>query len=270
MKRAIANFLISREFQLSLFAPLLRWFVRRTRGAFRYTSSFLLDIQAIERPACAYCMRKAAILAKQLGVARISVLEFGAGEGSGLVFMRDFAVEMKKLFGVDIDCYGFADGVGRAAPESVKDLPYRYNPSQKSAPATARLAEAGIIDGSFSETIPKFLEQTSPAPIGAVFVNDETHAATSRVLKIFEGAAARPDHFLPRIFLYLPYVTGTSAEMYGSFNGQLAAVDEFNAVHDDAKIVANRNLAPLTHVNYRFHIFFAHLFKHPQYGSFVG
>jgi hypothetical protein len=58
--------------------------------------------------------------------------------------------------------------------------------------------------------------------------------------------------------------------MYGIYNGQLAAVEEFNARHADKKIALNRNLAPLTHVNYRFHIFYAHLFDHPLYGVYTG
>ncbi len=265
MRRAIANFLISREFQLSLFARPLRWFVRRTRRLFSYNSSFLLDIQAIEHPPYAYCLRKAAILANQLGLPRISALEFGAGDGTGLAFMKSFAVDMKTLFGVEIDCYSFSEGAGRAAPESIKDLPYRYKATAESA---APVPHTHVIQGSFAAAR-AFLENSNPATIGVIFVNDETHAATLRAFEIFEGAGDRPDNFLPRIFVYLPYVTGTSTEMYGTFNGQLAAVEEFNGRNKDVKIAANRNLLPLTHVNYRFHVFFAHLFKHPRYGTYV-
>lgn len=268
MKRAVANYLISREFQLSLFAAPLRWFVRRTRRVFRYNSSFLLDIQAVERPAYAYCLRKAALLAKQLGSPRISVLEFGAGDGDSLAFMRSFAAEMKALLDVEINCIRFSEGPGRAAPESVRDLPYRYDAQTPRAPATPLAAD--VIQASFAETAPAFVVKSDPAPIGAIIVNDETHAATLRALSVFDAAGARPDNFLPRLFLYLPYVTGTSAEMYGAFSGQLAAVEEFNAAHDDIKIAVNRNLEPLTHLNYRFHIYFAHLFGHPRYATYIG
>ena len=40
-----------------------------------------MDYDEIERPNYAYCMYNAAILAKQLGYSKISVIEFGVAGG---------------------------------------------------------------------------------------------------------------------------------------------------------------------------------------------
>ena len=59
-------------------------------------------------------------------------------------------------------------------------------------------------------------------------------------------------------------------QMYGPFNGQLLAIDEYNAGQDAVKIHLNQNLLGFDHLEWRWQIYYAHLFRHPQYDTYVG
>jgi len=58
--------------------------------------------------------------------------------------------------------------------------------------------------------------------------------------------------------------------MYGPFNGELAAINEFNQVHDQIKIHLNQNLQPVPSFYWRTQIYYVHLFQHPLYNNYVG
>ena len=88
--------------------------------------SFRLEINALERMPYAYICFNAAKLAKKLGYDRISVIEYGVGEGSGLLSLEEYTVEIKKIFGVQIDIYGFDTGQGLPKPTNYRDLPYHW------------------------------------------------------------------------------------------------------------------------------------------------
>ena len=58
--------------------------------------------------------------------------------------------------------------------------------------------------------------------------------------------------------------------MYGEFNGPLAAIKDFNAEHENAKIHLNQNLISWSDVPYRYQIYYAHLLSHRDYSKYVG
>jgi hypothetical protein len=58
--------------------------------------------------------------------------------------------------------------------------------------------------------------------------------------------------------------------MYGPFNGQLAAIHSFNESQNDCKIHLNQNLLPLSHISFRYQIYYAHLMAHPDYSKYIG
>lgn len=273
MKRALGAAILSKEFQSSIWGALLRRFIRATNGSIRYSPQFLLDSQAIARPHYAYCMLNAARLASRLGVTRISAVEFGVAGGNGLKFMCDFAGEVKKAVGVDVDCYGFDTGVGMPPPEGALDLPYWFKEAQyrMDEPALRAKAPAGkLVIGDVRATAGSFLDTHAPAPIGVMFQDMDYWSSTNAALSILAQSATRPACFMPRIFMYFDDIIGSEIEMYGPFNGQLASVAEFNAAHKDMKVHLNQNLLPKTHLAYRHQIYYAHLFSHPRYQSYVG
>jgi hypothetical protein len=258
---------------MSIWGALLRRLVKRTRSVFNYSPQFLLETQAVERPNYAYGLLSAARLAQSLGKTRISAIEFGVAGGNGLSFMVEFAREVERATSVAIDCYGFDTGEGMPDPEGPKDLPYWFKAAQYRMDVPAlkkRLPSAKLILGNIRDTIPSFLEEHDPAPIGAIFNDLDYWSSTADSFKLLDGAASRPQNFLPRICMYFDDIIGTEVEMYGPYNGQLAAIAESNSSREKIKIHLNQNLLPRTHVKYRHQIYYAHIFDHPEYETYIG
>lgn len=273
MKNAIGKFILSQEFQLSILGSWLRSFIRATDGIFSYSAAFKLDSQAIERPNYAYCMMQAADQAKMLGIKRISAIEFGVAGGNGLKFMCEFAKEVEKATGVAVDCYGFDTGKGMPAPEGSLDLPYWFQAAQYEMDEPAlrkRVPDGKLVIGDIKDTVTNFVETEKPAPIGAIFNDTDYWSSTRESYRLFDTVKTHPDHFLPRIFMYFDDIIGGAIELYGPFNGQLAAMNEYNNAQDDVKIHLNQNLLPHLHLKYRLQIYYAHLFAHPRYDEYLG
>lgn len=247
--------------------------VRGTRGLYPYSGQFLADFNAIERPHYAYCMLGAARLAKRLGLHRISAMEFGVAGGNGIKFMCDFAKEVRRATGVTVDCYGFDSGKGMPDPKGNEDLPYWFKAQQyrMDVPALqATVPEAKLVLGEIADTVLDFVEREKPAPIGAIMNDVDYYSSTLASFELLTQAKANPGSFLPRLFMYFDDIIGSELEMYGPFNGQLAAIDSFNQAQPDCKIHLNQNLVPLNHLHYRYQIYYGHLLSHPDYSRYVG
>ncbi len=273
MKRALAGYLLSGEFQNSVWAKPFRKLVRSSRRRYDFSPEFLLDTQSIDRPHYAYCMLNAARLAQRLGHKRISAIEFGVAGGNGLAFMCRFAKDVERVTGVTVDCYGFDTGRGMPPPEGPTDLPYWFQEAQyrMDEPALrARLPEAHLIIGDIRDTIASFIDQHDPAPIGAIMNDTDYHSSTRESFRLFDYAKDHPQNFLPRMFLYFDDIIGTAWEMYGSHNGQLAAIEDLNRAQENIRVHLNQNLISQTHIGYRYQIYYAHLFEHPLYGRYIG
>lgn len=273
MKNLIGQMLLSQTFQNSIFARPVRSIVRVTGGIYRFSPQFLAAIQATDRPHYAYCLLNAADLARRLGITRISALEFGVAGGNGLSFMCNFAADVTRTTGVQIDCYGFDTGEGMPPPEGAKDLPYWFRESQyrmDQPRLRARLPQAKLVIGNVRDTVASFVADYDPAPIGVIVNDTDYWSSTTDSLKLLDLAEASPGAFLPRIFNYFDDIVGTALEMYGPHNGQLAAIEAFNASHDNMKVHRNENLMAMTHLNWRQQIYYTHLFSHPRYNDYIG
>jgi hypothetical protein len=273
MKRALGKFLLSSKFQNSLLSQPLRSLVRSTSPIYRYSPYFLTYLQAVERPHYAWCMLRAAELAKRLKIEAISAIEFGVAGGNGLAFMEDFSKEVLRATGVAVHCYGFDTGKGMPDPEGPKDLPFWFQAAQypmDEAKLRARVPDSTIVIGNIKDTVGSFVETYRPAPIGVIFNDTDYWSSTLDSFRLFESSAQYPEHFMPRIFKYFDDIIGTDTEMYGEHNGQLAAIKEFNESHDDMKIHLNQNLLGRVEYEWRLQIYYCHLFSHPRYNEYVG
>jgi hypothetical protein len=273
MKSLLGRMLLSQEFQSTIGGLLLRLFVQKTQGIYNYSARFLLDTQATERPHYAYCMLAAADLARRLGHNRISVVEFGVAGGNGLAFIRDFAGKAERATGVAFDIYGFDTGEGMPPPEDSRDLPHWFRESQYRMNRDALrdyVPEAKLVLGNIKDTAPSFVEQFRPAPIGALFNDVDYYSSTMHSFSIFDAVDRLPDCFLPRIFMYMDDILGTELEMYGPYNGQLAAIGDYNDSRDNSKIHLNQNLISQAHLRYRYQIYYVHLLSHPKYQEYIG
>jgi len=231
--------------------------------------SFLVDFGCLERPAHAYCMWHAATLARQLGYPEISVAEFGVAGGVTLRIVERYAKQIEKSLGVRIQVYGFDTGGGLPHPEGAEDLPYWFRPSQYAMDVErlkGQLDTTELILGNVRDTVLTFFTKTRP-PLAAIFNDLDFFSSSRDALQILDMDNR---NFLPRLFLYLDDVIGDTLEMYGPFNGELAANELFNRTHDRIKIHLNQNLQPYSHFRWRSQIYYIHLFDHPRYRDYVG
>jgi hypothetical protein len=231
---------------------------------------FLVEIGCLERPAHAYCMWHAARLAQRLGYTEISVAEFGVAYGATLLIVEQYAKRIEKAIGVRIKVYGFDTGAGLPTVEGVRDLPYWFRPSQYAMRVQNlrdKLGSAELILGNVRDTVQKFFEEEERPPLGAIFNDLDFFSSSRDALEIFN---ADSDHFLPRMFMYLDDVCGSPMEMYGRYNGELAANEMFNGDHESIKIDLNQNLLPQSHLRWRYQIYYIHLFNHAKYSEYIG
>lgn len=85
------------------------------------------------------------------------------------------------------------------------------------------------------------------------------------------GLGDRFDCFMPRPLLYFDNTVGTYITAYNEFSGELLAIDDFNASHNNAKIAKCRDFLRMpTNYDWYHKIFFLHLFAHPMYNSYIG
>jgi hypothetical protein len=264
----VRRIVVSEKFQASAFAPLARKFYKNSTDA-----KWLVDSHASSRPHYSYCLYHAAVLAKRLGLTDISAIEFGVAGGNGLKFMVDFSELVKRATGVTIHCYGFDTGKGMPPPQGALDLPYWFQSGQYAMNQQA-LVPAGLLDkvilGDVADTVKTFLKDRKPAPIAAIFADMDYWSSTRDSFHMFADVKNNAQHFMPRIFMYYDDIIGTEVEMYGPYNGQLAAIEEFNKAHKNAKIHLNQNLLHKLHFRQRYQIYYAHFFDHPLYDKFVG
>ena len=251
----------------------MRKAIAMTDGVLKHSASYLVKSNATERPNYAYCMMVSAQLAARLKIDRISAVEIGVAGGNGLAFMVEFAEKVTAETGVKIDCYGFDTGEGMPPPEGEKDLPYWFKSEQYRMDVDAlkkRLPKAKLVLGNARDTLPTFFDTFDPAPIGTIFNDTDYFSSTRDSLALFGMAASHPERFLPRMPLYFDDIIGSEIEMYGPFNGQLAAISDFNDSSENLKIHLNQNLLLKTHISYRLQIYYAHIFNHPLYNQYIG
>jgi hypothetical protein len=273
MKKFLSRTLLSPGFQMSVLGGLARSFVRATDGLYSYSPRFKLGLQVSDRPHYAWCVMKAAELARALGHERVSAIEFGVAGGNGLAFMCDYVKDVKLATGVEVECYGFDTGTGMPSPEGARDLPYWFQEAQYKMDVDAlkrRVPRAKLVLGDIRNNIGTFLEEHDPPPIGAIFNDTDYWSSTRESFRLYDQVSVRPHNFLPRQFMYFDDIIGREYEMYGPYNGQLLAIEEYNAVQDKVRIHRNQNLIKQIHIQYRWQIYYAHLFEHPDYGTYIG
>lgn len=220
------------------------------------------------RPAYGFSVASAAVSAAKLGVERISLLEFGVAGGNGLLALETAAEHAESLVGVKIDVYGFDSGGGLPPPTDPRDVPFVLSEGDYPMDETqlrARLQRAELVLGLVSETVPAFLERR-PAPIA--FVSNDLDFYTS-TLESFAVLEADSDLLLPRVFSYFDDVC---LYPWTDFNGERAAIAEFNRTHEQRKISPVHGLrywlpSPDSQRLWPEKIFLAELFDHPLYST---
>ncbi|MQA67534.1 MAG: hypothetical protein GEU76_16800 [Alphaproteobacteria bacterium] len=227
-----------------------------------------LNYGVVERPHYGHCLLQAALIARKLGYPAITAIEFGVAGGNGLVALERHAEHVEREVGIAVALYGFDSGSGMPDPVDYRDMPYLWQPGYFKMDVDAlrtRLSRAELRLGPVEETLPRFLREESPPPIGFIAFDLDYYSSTMAALRIFDAELSR---FLPRVACYLDDMVGDIAYAYNEFTGELLALKEFNASHERAKIVPvngirfyGGRIPRLWHEQ----IFAAHLFDHPDY-----
>ena len=231
--------------------------------------AFRMEIDALKRMPYAYICFNAAKLAKKLGYKKISVIEYGAGEGSGLLSLEEYTNEIEKILGVQIDIYGFDTGQGLSKPVDYRDLPYHWKegffPMNKND-LLKKLKKTKLVLGDIEETSKNFFSNYKPAPIGAIIHDFDLYSSTKIALSMMEG---NTNFFLPRVFSYFDDTIGTDIELFNDYTGERLAINEFNLNNTDIKISTPYHFLAQPKEVWHHQIWIIHFFKHLKYNLFI-
>ena len=225
----------------------------------------------VDRPQYLWPMLLAARVARALGVPRISAVEFGVAGGNGLLAMEAIAAIAERRTEVTIDVYGFDTGAGMPAPGDHRDVPWAIRPGwfpMDEVALRARLTRAQLVLGPVSETVRSWLG-AEPAPLGFASFDLDYYSST---LQAFGVLDASPGRLLPRVACYFDDVFGYG---WSDFNGERAAIADFNRDHETRKIGKIHGLRfelPQSEASASWpeKIFLAHAFDHPLYNAWEG
>jgi hypothetical protein len=200
-------------------------------GGFRSRVAFDLVL----RQQHAYAILTCADLAKELGIAEVTLLEFGVAAGAGLLNICKLAERVTRETGVRFRVVGFDTGKGMPPPQSYRDHPEIYQegdfPMDHEGLRQSLPGNAQLIIGEIRDTLKPFLESVSPAaPIGFVSIDVDYYSSTRDALAVLDG---RAEQYLPRVPIYLDDVEHPS---HNSWCGERLAVHEFNERNELRKI----------------------------------
>lgn len=230
-----------------------------------------LDLDAFVRPSYAYGTYYAALQAKKLGIAKLSVIEFGVAGGNGLVELERIAAEVEKEVGVEIAVYGFDSGTGMPEAKDYRDLPYVWQEGSflmNSECLKSRLKKAKLILGDVACTVSGFTSSENPAPIGFISFDLDYYSSTVEAFKLFY---APTKFFLPRVFCYFDDCIGDDWQLDSEFAGESLAIKEFNDKNEMRKIARINGLRYKRFSWELWHelMYVLHIFDHPLYCTHI-
>jgi hypothetical protein len=206
--------------------------------------------------------------ARVLGIDQITAIEFGVAGGNGLLELERAAAMAGELIGVEVVPLGFDTGTGMPAPVDHRDVPFvireGYFPMDERA-LRERLRSAELVLGPVAETLPAWDNAGHP-PVGFVAFDLDYYSSTMEAFSLLD---APPERLLPRIACYFDDVLGYG---WNDFNGERAAIGDFNAAHAERKVAKVHGLRyelPPSEFMLPWHekLWVAHLFDHPQYAT---
>ncbi len=230
-------------------------------GGFRRKVSFDL----IMRQEYAFGLLSAADIAKSLGIDEIAALEFGVGNGVGLMNMTELGKRVTAETGVKIKVFGFDTGEGMPRPKDYRDHPEYYATgdfpmTNKQKLLDALPEEAKIIFGDVRDTAKVAFDEIQ-SPIGFVSVDVDYYSSATDCLEILKGS---PNAYLPYVVMYFDDLEFLG---HSPFAGEQLAIEEFNQSMDLRKINRYGFLAQnrvFSRAKWIRHMFVGQIFDHPH------
>jgi hypothetical protein len=244
--------------------PLVRRLIRYFPSLTPY--SYRASIDAVDRPQHAYCILEAVELARNLGINKISVIEFGVAGGNGLTNLEWHIEEIKKEFDFECELYGFDTGVGMPASDDHRDLRYNWGEGiyrMDRQLLESRLKFAELVIGDVKKTCGDFFKKYDPAPVGCIFFDLDYYTSTCAAFEIFNS---EPKNRLPRIQTYFDDIISIDEHV-----GELCAIQDFNDSHDQMKIGKRNMFCYMRKVpkSWNEKVYMMHDFAHPLYNTYL-
>jgi len=222
-------------------------------------------------PHYAFGVYWAAFNARQLGIPRITVIEFGVAGGRGLVALERASAEIERALGVEIDVLGFDSGSGMPRPRDYRDLPYVWNEGffpMDEDKLRAKLTSARLFLGEVGETIAEWLASGPRAPLGFISFDLDYYTSTKAAFSVFQQPSAG---YLPRVICYFDDVASSNLSLMNEHVGELLAIKEFNAANPHCKIakIEQLRVARPRFEDWQDRMYAFHDFEHPDYGKRV-
>ncbi len=236
-------------------------------GGFRAKVAFDLVV----RQQHAFSLLRAADYARELGIPRITAIEFGVANGAGLMNICKICRRVTATTGVEFDIVGFDSGMGMPPPRDYRDHPEYYSqrdyPMQDEGGLRSQLpGNCKLVIGDLSRTVPEFLHACE-SPVGFISIDVDYYWSTVEALRILDGGAAQ---YLPLVPIY---VDDIEYDGHSIFAGELLAIEEFNHHNPMRKITKFsflRQKRVFQRPNWIDHIYLAHVFDHPTRASALG
>ncbi len=182
----------------------------------------------------AYGVYEGARRAKELGLKEITVIEFGVANGRGLLAMALYADKIEKDLGVKINVLGYDSGEGMPQTAGYKDHPEIYAtgdfPMQDRnkliyiLPKNTELIIMDLIKSDWTASL--------KAPVAFISIDVDYYSSTIAILHYL--TALNSTLLLPNTLIYLDDIMMAN---HNPYQGELLAVEEFNAANNLRKIV---------------------------------
>lgn len=222
------------------------------------------------RPRYEFPVQLAGKQAERLEYNKVSLIEFGVAGGNGLVALEEIAERLEQNLDVSFEIYGFDLGSGLPSPESYKDCPYFWDKGHYEMDVEllqSKLDRAELILGDVEDTVPDFISEYNPAPIGAISIDLDYYSSTRDALKILE---VEDDHISPRVPIYFDDVLGgESLKMGISQHGEQMAIKEYNKSREN-ECIGRLQFRQDTDVPHPRKQYAYHRFNHTSYNEYIG
>ena len=204
----------------------------------------------------------ASIEADHCGLKKITIIEFGVANGTGLLDLCKLADYFSKMTGMKYRIFGFDTGEGMPAPVDYRDHPEIWKKNQFNMKNKDQLLRqlpdnAQILFGDVRKTVPQFMETllSAESPVGFVVLDLDYYSLSKEALKLFKG---NPRWFLPSVVMYVDDVECLLT--YNSRCGEMLAINEFNNENDN-RIIEKKSAGRKGH--WRNRRYCCHILAHP-------
>lgn len=183
----------------------------------------------IPRQHYALSIQRAFKTAKNDGINKIYLLEFGVGAGGGLININRLAKLISKSYDLDYEIIGFDTGSGLPQPVDYRDHPEIYSKGDYPDLQFKELKlppKTRMFYGDIKETLNQFIDviikKKDNSRIGFISIDVDYYSSTNSALNVLMKDQSL---YLSKVVMYFDDVL---EQTHNKFAGELLSIDEFN------------------------------------------